>query len=166
MHYESFRYEPQIVTCDSDTKEALHEISRLLSLGYPEDLEAYSLFYKVLRKIHPTMVKSGISTDKTLRTAVAYITDNRDKSFFVGDVAKECCVSESTLYHLFKKELVQTPVSYLNSIKINHAIEYLEKSKYSIATISHPACFNSENHFRKVFFDVTGMTPMKFRKKT
>ncbi|MBE7026276.1 MAG: helix-turn-helix transcriptional regulator, partial [Ruminococcaceae bacterium] len=79
--------------------------------------------------------------------------------------AKRCCVSESKLYHLFQKELGQTPVNFLNSIKINNAIKYLENSNYSISTISRLVGFNSENHFRKVFRSITETTPSKFKKK-
>ena len=94
-----------------------------------------------------------------------FITDNWNNKFSVVDLAKKCCVSESTLYHLFQKELGQTPVNFLNSIKINMAIKYLENSNYSISTISRLVGFNSENHFRKIFRSVTETTPSKFRKK-
>ena len=83
----------------------------------------------------------------------------------MSDVAKKCLVSESTLYHLFQNELGQTPVRFLNSIKINVAIEYLENSNYSVSDISRMVGFNSENHFRKVFAEFTGTTPLKFRKR-
>ena len=48
---------------------------------------------------------------------------------------------------------------------INIAIEYLENQNYSVATISRLVGFNSENHFRKVFTDITGTTPLKYRKR-
>ena len=165
MHYEQFRYEPQIINSSEKIKNHLIEISNLLSLDYIKELEAYSLFYILLQETLPQMVQSNISNDKSLQIAIGYITDNWNNDFSIGDLAKKCCVSESTLYHLFQKELGQTPISFLNSIKINIAIEYLENSNYSIATISRLVCFNSENHFRKVFVDITGMTPLKFRKR-
>ena len=90
---------------------------------------------------------------------------NWHTSFSVADLAKRCCVSESTLYHLFRKELGQTPIKFLNSVRINVAIEQLENSNHSIATISRMVGFNSENHFRKIFCDLTGTTPSKYRKK-
>jgi transcriptional regulator GlxA family with amidase domain len=111
------------------------------------------------------MVRSNISYDKTLQTAIEYITNNWSEDFSVGELAKKCCVSESTLYHLFKKELGQTPVGFLNSIRINIAIKHLESSNYSISTISRLVGFNSENHFRKVFKSVTETTPLKFKRK-
>ena len=165
MHYEQFRYEPQIIYYDNEIKNELIEISNLLSVDYIKELEAYSLFYKLLKKVLPRMVQSNISYNKTLQTAIGFITDNWNKDFSVVDLAKKCCVSESTLYHLFQKELGQTPVNFLNSIKINNAIKYLESSNYSISTISRLVGFNSENHFRKVFKSVTETTPSNFKKK-
>jgi len=164
LHYEQYRYEPQIIHCEEGIPDDLIEISNLLSADYMKELEAYSLFYKLLQKLLTQMVQSNISTDKTLQIAIEYITENWNQNFSVGDLAKKCCVSESTLYHLFQKELGQTPISLLNSIKINIAIEYLENSSCSIATISRLVNFHSENHFRKVFTEITGTTPLKYRK--
>ena len=164
MHYEQFLYEPQIIYSDDEIKNGLIEIANLLSIDYIKELEAYSLFYKLLQKLLPEMVRSNLSYDKTLQTAIEFITDNWNTDFSVVDLAKKCCISESTLYHLFQKELGQTPVNFMNSIKINNAIKYLENSNHSISTISRLVGFNSENHFRKIFRSVTGTTPLKFKK--
>ena len=164
MHYEQFRYEPQIIYCDKEMKNDIIEIANILSINYIKELEAYSLFYKLLQKVLPKMVLSNISSNKTLQTAIEFITDNWNNDFSIADLAKKCCVSESTLYHLFQKNLGQTPVNFLNSIKINMAIKYLESSNYSISTISRLVGFNSENHFRKVFRSFTETTPSKFKK--
>lgn len=165
IHYDGIEYEPQIISCDTGVKSDLFKIGELLSGSYIDILEAYSVFYKVLQKILPQMVQTSIAFDKTLQRAIEYITGNYQKSFSIGDVAKECCVSESKLYHLFQKELGQTPVGFLNSIRINVAIEYLENEKYSVATVSTMVGFKSENHFRKLFAEVTGTTPLKYRKQ-
>ena len=164
MHYESFCYEPQKIDCDDDTKNHIIEISTMLTKDYIESLGAYSLFYKVLQEILPKMIQTDGEYDKTLQTAIEYITNNWNNNFSVADLAKKCCVSESALYHMFQKKLGQTPVSLLNSIKINIAIEYLENSNYSISTVSRMVGFNSENHFRRVFTELTGITPLKYRK--
>ena len=110
------------------------------------------------------MKRSEIEFDKTMQSAIEYLTNHFNEHFSVAQLAKRCCVSESTLYHLFRTELGQTPVHFLNSIKINIAIEYLENSQYSVSSISEMVGFRSENHFRKVFADFTGTTPLKYRK--
>ena len=165
MHYESFCYEPQKVDCNEEVKDELLKISSLLSEESMESLEAYSLFYHVLQKILPKMVQTDGEYDKTLQTAIEYITNNWNNNFSVSDLAKKCCMSESALYHMFQKKLGQTPISMLNSIKINIAIEYLENSNYSISTVSRMVGFNSENHFRRIFTELVGTTPLKYRKE-
>ena len=165
MHYDGLHYEPQIILCEEEVKERLLETASLLRAeGQTEGLEAYSLFYKLLQTILPQMKPGNIAFDKTLQTAVEYITDNWDKPFSIADVAKKCCVSESTLYHLFQRELGQTPLRFLQSIRINVAIEYLENTSCSVSAVSRKVGFPSENHFRKVFFDFVGTTPARFRK--
>lgn len=165
MHYESFKYLPQTIDVNETAKKDILQISSLLSGGQLEGFEAYAKYYNLLRTIIPKMKQSDIVFDKALQDAVEYITENFDKSFSVDELAKKCCVSESTLYHLFQRTLGQTPIKFLNSIRINIAIEHLENSNYSVSTISRLVGFNSENHFRKVFAEFTGTTPLKYRKE-
>ena len=140
-------------------------LSELLYLDQDGCLLAYSLFYNVLRDILPGMTRTSVALDRRVQTAVKYVTENWDRDFSICDLAKACCVSESTLYHLFRSELGQTPIHLVHSIRINVAMEYLETTDYSVATISRMVCFPSENHFRKVFRTFTGTTPLTFRKK-
>ena len=164
MHYKDFRYEPQIISCTDDEKKAILHICEILAPDNRDELEAYSLYYKLLKSILPKMAESNIAFDKTLAEAIEYVTKNWDGAISVADIAKECRVSESTVYHLFQRELGQTPVHFINSIKINVAIEHLENGDLSVSAISSLVGFNSENHFRKVFASLTGMTPLKYKK--
>ena len=164
MHYEGYRYEPQVIKCSEDEKSAILQICSLLSSDPPDELTAYSIFYGILKWLLPQMEQSSTVLDKTLQTAIEYITSHSSGELSVPELAKHCCVSESSLYHLFQKELGQTPIHFLHSVRINIAIEYLENSNYSISTIGHLVGFRSENHFRKVFADFTGTTPLKYRK--
>ena len=164
LHYESYKYGAQIIDADETIKADILQISELLSLDGINRLEAYSRFYKLLEKIIPKINPMEISIDPTIQSAIDYIIESWDKDFSVADIAKKCCASESTIYHLFKKTLGQTPVSFVNSIRINIAIEYLENSNYSICKISELVGFRSENHFRHTFYKLTGTTPLKFKK--
>jgi AraC-like DNA-binding protein len=164
MHYGNYTYGAQIIDIEESVKTDILQISELLGGGMLERLEAYSRFYKLLQAVIVKMKPLDIVIDTTLQSAIEYVTQNWDKDFSVADIAKKCCVSESTVYHLFRKNLGQTPISFVNSIRINVAIEHLENSNYSISRIGEMVGFHSENHFRRIFSDLTGMTPLKFRK--
>ncbi len=165
LHYERFAYEPQVVACTSETVADILRIARLLEgQSLADTLEAYALFYGVLRELLPRMQGSTLALDKTLQAAIEYITGNWNRDFSMAEVAGHCLVSESTLYHLFQRELGQTPLRFLHSIRVNVAIEYLENSNYSVSHISREVGFHSENHFRRIFTELTGSTPLKYRK--
>ena len=164
LHYENYKYGAQIIDIDNDIKADILQISELLAQEMTERLEAYSRFYKLLESVIPKIKPIEISIDPTIQSAIDYIIENWDKDFSIADIAKKCCVSESTIYHLFNRNLGQTPVNFINSIRINIAIEYLENSNYSISKISELVGFRSENHFRHTFYNLIGTTPLKFKK--
>ncbi len=163
LHYESFKYEPQRLRVDEEVKADILAIADTLSEG-GDVFGAYSRFYRLLGTITEQLTTSEVGFNKILQSAVEYITANFDKPFSVTELARRCCVSESTLYHLFKSELGETPISLLNSVRINVAIEYLENTSKSVSTISSEVGFKSENHFRRVFTELVGVTPLKYRK--
>jgi len=165
LHYETFKYEPQLLRADDTVKRDILQIAALLSEEQRQTLEAYSRFYKLLQTVITLLKPTDVEVDKTLQTAMEYIMANYNSRFSVSELAKNCCVSESTLYHLFRRVLGLSPVSFLNSVRINMAIELLERSDYSVSTISREVGFYSENFFRKVFAEFTGTTPLKYKKE-
>ena len=164
IHFGDKKYDPQLIECGEKTKNDILAIHGMLSESNESNLEAYSLFYRLLADVLPRMKKSETVPDRTLECAISYITNNFNTNFSVSDLARKCCVSESTLYSLFRSKLGETPIKYINSIRINVAIERLENSNYSISTISRAVGFNSENHFRKTFREFTGLSPLQYRK--
>ena len=164
MHYESLRYEPQRLSLCEEEKQEILQIAEMLSEGREQTLFAYSRFYHLLGTLLSKLRGSEVAQDGTLQAAVAHITEHIAEELSVADVARACRVSESTLYHLFKRVLGQTPVRFINSIRINLAIEQLENSDHSVATVSRLVGFRSENHFRKTFQSFTSTTPLKFKK--
>lgn len=128
-------------------------------------LIAYSEFYKLLSKLLPAMDSGRKKYKKELCEAITFITDNWNKDFKFSDVAKHCCSCEAKLYRLFKDELGQSPNDYLNSIKINYAIQYLESAEYLVSEVSYMCNFHSESYFRKVFCKYMGITPSDYKKQ-
>ena len=161
VHGNSLGYAPQVLPSDATLKNAILQIADLIA---EDPLEAYALSYRLLKVLLPRMEKRDFAFDKTLALAMEYITAHFNREFTVRDVARACCASESALYHLFQRELGETPVRFLNSVRINVAIEHLENTAHSISEISRLVGFRSENHFRRVFSEITGTTPLKYRK--
>lgn len=155
----------QVLPVQGEETRALLRRARLaLQGGLEERLEAYSLVYHFLAQYLPLMNGSRRKVDRVVNDAIQYITDHWNKDFSVADVARECSVCESRLYHLFREQLGQTPVAYLNAVKVNYAIQYLENEDCPLSRICQLTNFHSESYFRRVFHSVTGSNPSDFRK--
>lgn len=164
-------YSLQAISPESNTKrdeaqKAITEIHSLLTCGDRQSvLKAYGKFYMLLSKLLPAMDASRKKYSKELCEAISYITDNWNTDFCFSDVAAHCCSCESKLYSLFKEQFGQSPNNYLNSIKINYAIQYLENSKFSVSETARQCNFHSESYFRKVFRKLTGINPSDYKKR-
>ena len=155
-------------SCAGERKEAIDSILKIHSLLSGENgdrLVAYAEFYMLLSRLLPYMEKSRKKYKKELCEAIIYISDNWNKDFNFSDVAAHCCTCESKLYKLFKEQLGDTPNNYLNSIKINYAIHYLEHENYSVNEVSDLCNFHSDTYFRKVFRKFTGINPSDYKKQ-
>lgn len=123
-------------------------------------------FYKLFGIIFPqlTFADAPFVSD-VLKIATDYMKTNLEKDMKIEQIAKVCNVCESTIYHIFKDELHTTPISYLNSLRLAQAIEYMRRNKkLKLSEISALCGFNSDAHFRKTFYKFTHMTPSEYRK--
>lgn len=149
----------------ADMANTVIEIHNMLHGDRQSQLVAYSKFYMLLSKLLPIMENGRKKYKKELCEAITYITDNWNHDFKFSDVATYCCACEAKLYRLFKEQLGQSPNDYLNSIKVNYAIQYLESAEYLVNEVSYMCNFHSETYFRKVFRKYIGITPSEYKKQ-
>lgn len=162
-------YGLQTVRLDETTQKSLIDgiikISNLILGNDKNELLAYSEFYLLLNKLLPELSKTRKTYNEELLEAISFINDNWNNDFLFADVAEHCNCCEAKMYNLFKEQLGQTPNNYLNSIKINYAIQYLESGKYSVSDIAKLCNFHSEAYFRKAFKKVVGINPSDYKKR-
>ena len=133
------------------------ELSRILAIE-----KFYRLFSNVLPLLKPT---AAPDCSPCVLKALDYIEKHFKDEYSTAELAKECFVSESRLYHLFREEMHTTPVAYKNELRILRSIEYIKSGYKTVEEISEELGFRSASYFRRVFKDITGMTPMEYRKK-
>ena len=80
-------------------------------------------------------------------------------------MAKYASMSVNTLLRTFRAAAKQTPIHYLNSLRLNAASLLLLDSDRSISEIAFSCGFSDSNYFTKKFRNAFGITPGAFRKK-
>ena len=94
-----------------------------------------------------------------------YLNENYSKKITLEDVAKAFYISPYYLSRTFKEGTGFNLINYLNYIRIKNAKILLDTTDKMVIDISHEVGFESTTHFDRVFKDLEGMTPLKYRKQ-
>ncbi|MEI6892117.1 MAG: helix-turn-helix domain-containing protein [Pontiella sp.] len=85
------------------------------------------------------------------------------KDWKLDELARISHMSKSNLLTVFRKATGQTPIDYLMRLRIQRAMEMLQKTDCSITEIAFTVGFNDGNYFTRQFRKVTGSTATQFR---
>lgn len=92
------------------------------------------------------------------------IIENIHNKISVAELAEALNVSPNYLSKVFHEKMGETIVDYSKKTKIQMAKTQLLYTDIPLKEIAYSLGFSSQSHFGKVFKDVTGMTPLDYKK--
>ncbi|MBV8901692.1 MAG: helix-turn-helix domain-containing protein [Verrucomicrobia bacterium] len=98
-----------------------------------------------------------------VRRAKAYIAGHQADPVTLGEVANAMHVSTFYFCKLFKKATGMTFTDYLGRVRIEKAKVLLSNPHLRVSEIAYAVGFQSLTHFNRVFRDLTGESPTRFR---
>ena len=134
-----------------------------IPMNYLPDTDALAQLYSLLSKLLPHMKEETITTPALLEKLSELI--RKDPSARVPNLAKECGVSESSLYVQVKALSGKTPNEFRMDVVMSEAIRMLASSDIPVNLLAEQLGFSSANYFRKVFREHTGLTPSRLRNR-
>lgn len=136
---------------------------RGIPLGEP-DAAALGIFFRVLGEQAAGMQAQSVCRSARLtEQAIGYMRQNN--ALKISQVAQLCCVSESTLYAAFDKQLHKTPNQVRQQLLLEMAIGLLTTTDQSPTQISDSLGFSDVSYLRKLLKAYTGKTPLQLRKE-
>jgi transcriptional regulator GlxA family with amidase domain len=109
------------------------------------------------------IVRNRREVSTELDGLLAWIENNADLPLTLGDIARHASTSVRTLNRSFRRETGQTPMQWVNGVRIRHAQELLEATRDGIESISRRVGFASPANFRDQFRRVVGVSPQSYR---
>lgn len=128
-----------------------------------QEFSALSALYAILASIEPRLEKEHNTAPQAVLRLVDFITENYKTDFTVQELARDCFLSESRFYHLFKKATGFSPVDYKNYLKISHAASDLLLGS-TLEELCEEYRFCSPSYFRRLFKKFTGSSPSEFKR--
>ena len=103
--------------------------------------------------------------DKPIMSAQSYIEENFKEKINVEELAIKFAISRRNFVRRFKKATANTPLEYIQRVKVEAAKKSLETSAESISNVMYDVGYNDQKSFRNTFRKYTGLTPLDYRKK-
>lgn len=103
--------------------------------------------------------------DEVVQEAQTFIEKNLNAKISFEKLATELAVSRRNFDRRFIKATGNTPVEYLQRVKVEAAKKELERGMKSIFEIMNDVGYADDKAFREVFKKVTGLSPMDYRSK-
>ncbi|NLW11199.1 MAG: AraC family transcriptional regulator [Clostridiaceae bacterium] len=122
----------------------------------------------ILKIIILLVARSG-SRDKSdageiyVRRALAMIDRLYDTDIDIGQISSELGISQAYLHRLSKSYLDTTLHTYMNRLRIEKAIKYLENTDMPIVDIAFSCGFNNRQSFYKAFYKYQGCSARDYR---
>lgn len=145
---------------------ALHGVCMQAQDGW--ELEANALAHAIVRDLHSLFAKSVPVSQLSprfaaLRSMLAFIRAEYAHDLSLAEIAAAGLVSKSGCSAIFREYLQDTPISYLNSCRLEQSAKLLCTTDLSVTDIASSVGFSSQSYFSEVFRRRMGKTPREYR---
>jgi transcriptional regulator GlxA family with amidase domain len=103
--------------------------------------------------------------DEVISRAQTYIEENLSRKISFEELSEKLATSRRNFDRRFIKATGNTPVEYLQRVKVEVAKKTLEEGRKSIFDVMKEVGYSDDKAFRDVFKKITGVSPFEYREK-
>jgi transcriptional regulator GlxA family with amidase domain len=104
-------------------------------------------------------------SDEPIKKAQEYIEKNYDQKLYIDEIAEMVHLNGRSFLRRFKKATTNTPLEYIQRVKIEAAKKKLESTTETILEVMYGIGYNDEKAFRTTFRKYSGLSPREYRNK-
>lgn len=113
----------------------------------------------IIRESYP---KSLLAENNPAAIARFFIEEYFDQDISSDDIAEAAGCSASHLRVLFRRAYGETPIQFLNRIRVERACEMISSRMFRLDEVAAACGFQNVYYFNRVFKSITGTTPGKY----
>ncbi len=103
--------------------------------------------------------------DEIVKEAQNYIENKPEEKISIVEIASRFPVSRRQFDRRFIKATGNTPLEYVQRVKIEVAKKALETTRKTINEVMYEVGYSDEKAFREVFRKITGLSPLEYKER-
>jgi transcriptional regulator GlxA family with amidase domain len=103
--------------------------------------------------------------DEPIRAAQDFIESRVSEKISVGELALRFAIGRRHFERRFKKATKNTPVEYIQRVKIEAAKKHFETSRKNVNEVMYDVGYSDTKAFRTMFKKITGLSPLDYKNK-
>ncbi|MEM9324240.1 MAG: helix-turn-helix domain-containing protein [Bacteroidota bacterium] len=104
-------------------------------------------------------------SDDAIKEVQDYVELHYSDRLSVEALADRAAISNRNFVRRFKKATNNTPLEYIQRVRIESAKKKLESTTMNVLQVMLASGYNDDKTFRTIFKKYTGLTPLEYRKK-
>lgn len=166
-----------IITKGSSSYQSMLDIlSKVWNLVYSEDSDyeikvrnELSTLFCILNRFRKNIIETitpkmpNYLPEKRVQVLLAYIHTHYQDKITIEELAKTTSISKTEVLRCFKAIMGLSPISYLNSYRLQRAAHMLINTEKSIQEIAEDCGFDDNSYFSKLFKKKYHVTPHDYR---
>ncbi len=104
-----------------------------------------------------------LDSNSPITPSIEYIKNNIRESISLKVLSDKACMSTTSFYRYFKRELGMSPIEYILNEKIRYAKKLLSNPNIHVNEVSYATGFEDCNYFIRLFKKYEGVTPKQYQ---
>ena len=129
------------------------------------DLTLQELLIRIIQTQTVKSIDEGdfINQNNAISQVIEYIKKNLKEDINLKHLSDKACMSTTSFYRFFKRELGMSPIEFVLSEKIKHAKKLLRNPSIQINEVCYLSGFEDANYFIRLFKKHEGVTPKQYQ---
>jgi AraC-like DNA-binding protein len=129
------------------------------------DLTLQELLVRIIQTQTAKSIDDGLFADPNtpITQVLDYIRLNLRENITLKNLSEKACMSTTSFYRFFKRELGMSPIEFVISEKLRCAKQLLKNPTIQINEVCYLSGFEDSNYFIRLFKKHEGITPKQYQ---
>ncbi|MBO9584752.1 MAG: AraC family transcriptional regulator [Flavobacterium sp.] len=165
LNYQNYFFYNNVEMASTINKLIKECMSTSIAKDIFADLTLKELLIRIIQTQTVKSLDEGkfIDTNNPIKEVTEYIKQNLKENMSLKMLSEKACMSTTSFYRFFKRELGMSPIEYILNEKIKCAKNLLKNPTLQINEVCYLAGFEDANYFIRLFKKHEGITPKQYQ---